>query len=68
MRVEMLLKQAKLEAYEEGYKVGCKIGYEHVDRLVTKNLLEMGKSIDFIAKALKRTPQYVQQIIDELEE
>ena len=54
MRYALELEEAREEGREEN------------SRMVILNMLEMHMPVEVIAKAVDQTPQYVQQVIDEL--
>ncbi len=56
MKYAMELREAREEGREEGEL--------RKDQIVIQNLVEMHMPVDFIAKAVGQTPQYVQQFID----
>ncbi len=63
MRWDMILKKAREEEYREGFEIGLKMAKEEHLRFVIMNLVNMEKPVDFIAKAVGETPQYVEQVI-----
>ena len=60
MRWDMILKMAK----EEGRKEGFEEAREKHLQFIIMNLEEMQKSVDFIAKIVGKSPQYVEQVIE----
>ena len=54
MRYALELEEAREEGREEN------------SRMVILNMLEMHMPVEVIAKAVDQTPQYMQQVIDEL--
>ena len=56
MRWDMILKMAKKEGFEEARE-------KHL-QFIIMNLAEIQKPVDFIAKVVGKSPQYVQQVIE----
>ncbi len=64
MRWDMILKMAKEEGRKEGFEIGLKKVREEHLQFIIMNLAEIQKPVDFIAKVVGKSPQYVQQVIE----
>ena len=51
--------------WDQAYAIGIERGAEKTYRQIIMNLFDMHKPLDFIARAVGKTPEYVESVIEQ---
>ncbi len=53
------------KAYAIGFERGFEMGQQETYRKIIMNLFDMHQPVDFIARAVGKTPEYVESVIEQ---